>query len=140
MARQRAARRQFVGKDGRMILEFCSRYARPQDDMTVMNVFHRTTDGGVSVLLEREDIRPLANWFAGTKPFLAPVTLMELDGTQTRAVFKDYGPTVGVTVAWKGSGRARSVTLSGEDRRAVAAWLDHIDRNGWEGWKSGVVS
>lgn len=51
-----------------MIVELSARYARPLDDTTVLNVFHRTTDGGISVLLERDEFHTLAQWLAGQWP------------------------------------------------------------------------
>jgi hypothetical protein len=51
-----------------MIVQLGARYARPLDDTTVLNVFHRTTDGGISVLLERDEFHTLAQWLAGQWP------------------------------------------------------------------------
>lgn len=132
MGRRRAAQQQFLGMDGRKVLEFTARYARPYDDTTIMNVFHRTTDGGVSVLLEREDIGRVADWFRN------PVSVLRLDDLQTEASLTPDGELAGVSIRWKGSGRTSSVILSDEGRSEVSSWLAHIDAHGWEGWKSGL--
>jgi len=125
---------QQVGTDGRTVLEFGPRYSRvPQDDTTLLSVFHRTTNGGVSFLLERDDFAVLAEWFRGSEPEI------EFSDLTHRATVRRYESGYGVvTVAWhSASGDSRSVALSAGDMRSVAAWLDKADRQGWEGWKSG---
>jgi hypothetical protein len=51
-----------------MVLQLGARYAKPQDDTTSLGVFHRTTDGRVGVLLERDDFADLAAWLPRPAP------------------------------------------------------------------------
>lgn len=64
MPRAKAARYQIRSDEPTpdMVVEFHARYAKPYDDTTVLNVFHRTTDGGVGVLIERNEFHQLAEW------------------------------------------------------------------------------
>jgi YD repeat-containing protein len=122
------------GGNTNMILQFGPRYRQPLDDTTIMSVFHRTTDGSVSVLLERDQFVNLGN------ALLAESGSHEIHDLQTTA-FLDWGPGgLIVRIKWNGSGRLVSVTLNSDQRATLAAILTKMAVNGWEGWKSGVKS
>lgn len=122
---------QITGTDGRTVLQFGPRYTRPVDDTTMLSVFHRTLDGGVGVLLEREAIPAIAEWLDDSSDE------MLLRGVQTFSVWRKF-PSGYITVKceWHGSGRARTVSLSARDAKSVYWWLTKIDRDGWDGWKT----
>lgn len=136
MPRDKTPRRQFIAQGGYLIVEFSARYKglRQHDDSTALSVYQRTTGGPASFLLEREMIRPLADWFA------SPTGEFSLEDTRFYLKLARNGREgVRIDLGWKSaSGTKRAASLSGEDTRAVAAWLDEIDRLGWLGWKSGV--
>lgn len=148
-----------------MVLELGVRYRTPQDNTTVMNVFHKTTDGGVSVLLERETFHHLSEWLDGGRisgrltieaPDLfdvrtkLPLTyqevgitdrMFEIHGTQTSArIVKPTapsGPALAVSISWNGSGRSRSISLDRASTDRLTDWMVDADAHGWTGWRSG---
>jgi hypothetical protein len=149
-----------------MVFELGPRYKRPHDDTTVMRVFHRTIDGDVSVLLEREHIPVVAAWLARTAPpsetggppdtgpqpdgsYQEPTIyyrqtvvndgLMVIRDLQTTATLRRHGGQVSVSIAWNGSGRSVGVRLDAGQVADTIAWLEHADAFGWDGWKSGVT-
>jgi hypothetical protein len=147
--------------DRYMILQLGPRTARPGNSRElVLQVFHRTTGGGVSVLIEPDQVGILARWFTSTeavthssgghpplgpqpdgsfqeptlyyRQFIVLPSFWTLRDLQTTAETEmlDNGGCR-VSVFWNGSGRTRSATLSAEDRRAVAGFLTKFDRDGW---------
>lgn len=124
-----------IGTDGRTALSFGPRCDPPVDDLTRMTVFHIVLDDGVPLVLARKQVTQLAAWFRSCRGPL------ELTGPQTSATLRKHpSGYVVVTLAWNGSGPARSVALCREDARAVELWLTRIDRHGWEGWLSRLVA
>jgi hypothetical protein len=159
------------GRHGRgnslMVLQFGPRYSRtPQDDTTVLSVFHRTTGAPVSALLERADLTALALWLPQPAPgpgrtdadFLpkpdrtgdyghavqSNAVQFDLHSGQTTALFTKYNGSSAavlvVAIRWNGSGRSWGIALTGPQVRDMAIWLNRIDTQGWEGWKSGLVA
>lgn len=152
---------QTMAVDRHNILQLGPRTARPgKSRELVLQVFHRTTGGGVSVLIEEGQVDVLARWFTGTEPvthhegghpplgpqpdgsFQEPTiyfreftvvpsafTLRDLQTTARASTGDNGGCTV--AIGWNGSGRTRSATLSGEDRRAVGGFLTRFARDGW---------
>lgn len=143
------------------ILQLGPRYARPGNSRElVLQVFHRTTGGAVSVLIEEDQVGVLARWFTGTErvtyhdgghPPLGPqpdgsfqeptIYFREFTVVPTAWILRDLQTTARgsvqdnggctVSISWNGSGRTRSATLSAEDRRAVGGFLTRFDRDGW---------
>lgn len=146
---------------GYNIIEFGPRYPQPGASRElVLQVFHRTTDGRVSVLIEPDQVDVLGRWFLGEEvvihhsgghrplgeqpdgSFQEPTEYFReftvfnhawtLRDLQTTAeAIRDPDGTVEITISWNGSGRTRSARLSSEDRRAVAGFLTKFHRDGW---------
>jgi hypothetical protein len=120
-----------IGTDGRTALSFGPRCDPPVDELTRMTVFHIRMDDGVPLVLARKQITQLAAWFRSCH------VPLELKGPETSVTLRKHpSGYVVVTLAWNGSGPARSVALCREDARATELWLTKIDRDGWVGWKS----
>jgi hypothetical protein len=153
-----------AGSENRnVILSFHARYAHPYDDTTVVSVFHRTTNGQISVLLERGDFRDLAAWMAQEHSPLnddPPVSFdRRVDGQgipvyyravqsngwqfcfhslQTEMEIIDrFDGRLRFVLKWNGSGISRSLILSREAADRLRAWIADTDANGWAGWRSG---
>jgi hypothetical protein len=134
MAARRITPFQVVGTDGRNVLQFGPRYARlAYDDTTVISLFHRTTGGNVSVLLERYHFADFARWLAAGERIWHYEGLTH-DGRFTRT--EDGG--MEVKIRWhSASGTSRSVILTPGAVADLLVWVADKDTNGWEGWKSG---
>jgi hypothetical protein len=164
MTKLRTESFELTGSENRsVILSFHARYSRPYDDTTVVSVFHRTTNGRVSVLLEREDFRDLAAWLAQEHSPLSddlPVSFdRRVDGRgvpvyyraiqsngwqfglhdlQTQMEIIDrFDGGLRFILKWNGSGSSRSLILSREAADRLRAWIADTDKNGWAGWRSG---
>jgi hypothetical protein len=148
--------------NGNMILQLSPRYWPPIDNTMVMSIFHKTTDGSVSVLMDDEQAMVFAKWAAEGRDLLkaGQAAAWELPNGQTtaRAVwFKTaeeidvsegaqitripglYGAALLITISWNGSGRYRSITLDEEMAAELAMWIYNArhgqrDREGWPGW------
>jgi len=144
-----------------MVLQLGARYARPQDDATVLSVFHRTTDGSVSVLLERDDFTVLAQWLRGEaqdavtggprpgveddryyQERIVRQHVLAFRGHQTKAVLSR--PTLAggmdVRIYWNSSGRTARVHLDDAQVLELAAWAAEHDAQGWAAWRSGTTA
>lgn len=144
-----------------MILQLGARYVRPMDDTTVMSVFHRTIDGSVSVLLERDDFTVLAQWLRGEavdavtggprpgvehdlhyRERIVRQHVLAFRGTQTKAVLSRpvLAGGMDVRIYWNGSGRTTRVHLDDAQVRELAAWAAERDAQGWAAWRSGTAA
>lgn len=151
-----------MSADGYNVLQFGPRHARPSaaNRELVLQIFHRTIDGGVSALVTAEQVGVLARWFESTEPVVHhdgghPPLGPQPDGSfQEKTIYyrefsvlphiwtlRDLQTSAeaemlendrcAVRVWWHGSGRARAAELSAEDRRAVAGFLTRFARDGW---------
>lgn len=111
------------------VLQFGPRYTRPIDHTMVMSVFHRTTGGDVSVLLDDLSAKALARWLA------EPAGTHQINDLQTTAFFTFQDSKVIVSVQWNGSRRGQKIVLSVEDVAGVHMWLmDEALTYRWPGW------
>lgn len=115
--------------NGNMILSFGPRYAKPLDNTMIMSVWHRTTDGAVSVLLDDLSVESLTDWLEGDE---CSLTINDL---QTSAVMiREFG-YVHFAISWHGSGRTRRITLTEVQAEALAKWLrTEALTYQWNGW------
>lgn len=140
MASPQAARFQLqglerIGPPGHrnLIWELHARYARPYDDTTILNVFHRTLDGGVSVLLERPVFHELAVALASERGEFT------VKGVQTSAHLSWTEQGLFTRIWWHGSGRASEMRLDADQLQTVRAAMANMDAIGWAGWRSGAA-
>jgi hypothetical protein len=111
------------------ILQFGPRYTRPLDHTMIMSVFHRTTGGDVSILLDDLSVTALARWL------VEPTGTHQINDLQTTAFFTRQDSNVIVSVQWNGSRRGQKIVLSLEDVAAVHMWLmDEALTYRWPGW------
>jgi hypothetical protein len=108
-------------------------YRTPQDDTALVAVSRSASDTGISFLLERDQVAPLADFLASGGQVLAWET-----ASRTLTVHRSGGSwrwSVGSSTV---DGSSRSVCLDRAQMLELADWLSHIDAFGWAGWKSGV--
>lgn len=159
MARVRSF--QVISADGYIVVGFGPRYRNPGNSRELaLQVFHRTMGGGVSVLIEPEQVGILAQWFTAEEPtvhssgghpslgpqpggsfqeptlyyrqfIVLPHTWILRDLQTTAEAENTDNGGCDIWIKWNGSGRTRSASLSPEDRRAVAGFLTRFDRDGW---------
>lgn len=122
-----------VGASGITCLEFRpAQWPQPKDDSMLMGVFRTDTMAGFSILLMRDQVAPLRDWL------LHGFETYDVPGAYGSAEFNNaQGRGCWVTV--KSYQRDKTMYLLASDRRAVAAWLQKIDRQGWEGWSTGLL-
>jgi hypothetical protein len=131
--------RAWAGRPGNenMILQLGPRYDPPLDDTTILQLFHKTTDGGVSVLLERDAFQALAmvlnasstgEWTHNDGQTAARIIWL--------AILGHDGGCAMVTIKWNGSGRYRTVKLKENQFETFRAIVANMAREGWPGWKS----
>lgn len=138
---------QAMSVNGRNVLEFGPRYSRrAYDDTTVIQCFHRTLGGGVSVLFERNDFATFTRWLAepgeGRWEFPGLQTTVSFEKGDLRYAESHQDPLdvpggLLVRIWWNGSGRTASALLDARGRAALLDWAADKEANGWEGWKSG---
>lgn len=119
---------QLVG--GNDVFQLGPRYTRPYDDTTVLSVFHRTTGGGVSWLIEEGRLAIFAEWLMAYDVEITDIDSFlriqrEDGGTRIRCGYRSA------------SGSRRSVLLSTAQRDRAVEWIMDKDEHGWEGWRSG---
>lgn len=121
------------------VLEFGPRYSPPLDNTMVVNIFHATLDGGVSVLMDHEDVTALLEWLA-ENPLDTWRGSISYRCTQTTAEFvRRAHPVTGdelvdVRIWWHGSKRARSYVLTHGQTEELVTFLRRALEEGWEGW------
>lgn len=133
-ARKKIPPFQLMAVNGREVLEFGPRYTRmAYDDTMIVQLFHRTLGGGVSVLLERYHFADFARWLSSDER----VWSFE-DLTHEARFLRTEDGGMKVSIRWySASGTSRSVVLSSEAVTHLRTWVADKEANGWEGWKSG---
>jgi hypothetical protein len=116
------------------VLQFGPRFNPPIDATMILNIFHRTTDGGISVLLELDKVRALHEYLdmedAGN--FIA------CDVQTTLVVYQEEDGTTFFRTYWNGSGRSKLIYVSDEDTGRLYEWLGDALAGNWNGWKHGA--
>lgn len=120
------------------ILEFGPRYSPALDNTMNMSIHHRTTDGGVGILMDHEDAARLLAWLSddvdswtGTleiKDIQTTAELARRTGSMTMEELVD------VRIWWHGSKRARSYVLTPRQLAIVVEFLQEALAGRWEGW------
>jgi hypothetical protein len=122
------------------VLEFGPRYSPPVDNTLIMNIFHGTMDGGISILMDHEAVAKLLAWLSADVDFwLGTIEFPELQTSAelSRRVHSMTGEElVDVRIWWHGSKRARSYHLTPRQREAVVEFLQEALAGRWEGWLS----
>jgi hypothetical protein len=114
-----------------MILAIGPRYAKPLDNTVVLDVHHRTTGGGVSVLLDDLAVKKLADFMSQPLPH----GHHSVNCTQTTAIFTWDYTLLKVAIFWRGSGRTARITLAADQVRALVTWFrDKALAYEWDGW------
>lgn len=115
-----------------LVFQLGPRYSRgPLDDTTIMSIFHRTTNGNVSILLEREEFSAMA------QALNAPDGAWVHPNSQTSAKISwTLSGSAQIEIWWNGSRRERSMFLADDQFTAFRRTIDDMDARGWEGWKS----
>ncbi|MGH3745783.1 MAG: hypothetical protein ACRDT8_00105 [Micromonosporaceae bacterium] len=116
--------------DGNIVLEFGPRYRKPLDRTLIMSVFHRTTGGGRSLLLNEAGVK-------GLREFLAdPVGVLRFTqhGTsgEVEAVDVDGATRIKVRIERCDTRDFRAVYLDTVQVGELDEWLSKL--GDWDGW------
>jgi hypothetical protein len=111
------------------VIQFGPRYTKPLDHTMVLSVFHRTTDGSVSVLLDDQAVTDLTRWL------IEPAGTHTINDLQTTAFFTRQDDNVIVSIQWNGSRHGQKIVLSLDDVASIHMWLmDEALSYRWTGW------
>lgn len=117
------------------VIQFGPRYNPPVDATMSLSIFHRTTDGGISVLLDVDRVRELHEYLdmenAGN--------FIVRDIQTSLVVFQEEDGTTFFRTYWNGSGRSKLIYVSDEDTGRLYEWLGNALAGKWNGWKHGEV-
>lgn len=138
MARSRGPKAepfQVIGMDeqSNSVLEFGPRFNPPIDDTMSLRIFHRTTDGGISVLLTVEQVRELRDYLDMENAGNHTVR----DNQTSLVVYQEDDGTTFFRTYWNGSGRSKLIYVSDEDTGRIYEWLGGALEGKWNGWKLG---
>lgn len=115
--------------NGNMVLNFGPRYAKPVDNTMIMSVFHKTTDGSVSVLIDDLSAVALADWLDSNS-----LDHMIYDTQTTAYLLREFG-YVHIAISWNGSGRTARITITDVQAEVLAKWLrTEALTYEWNGW------